>query len=70
MDLAHPAKMFLQRSLHSLGQHCPPILDPLSIPHGDLPGRHVHVLHPQPEALQKPQPRAVHQAGHQPPVPV
>ena len=58
--------MRLQRLHHLLGQHRHPVLAALAVAHRNLPVGEVHVLHPQRQALDLPQPRAIQQARHQP----
>ncbi len=49
-----------------VGQRDDPILPALSLTHEDGPVPEIDILHPQPDTLQKPQSRAVLEAGDQP----
>src|SRR6266571_2567811 len=65
MQPLHPPQMLVRQLPHAHRQHRYPILAPLPPPHHDLAPREVHVLHPQLERLQQPQPGAVQQRRHE-----
>jgi len=69
MEQPHFAEVRMQRLHHILRQHRRPIARPLAVAHDDLPVREVDVLHPQRQALDLPQPRAIQQRSHQPRAP-
>ena len=48
------------------GPHRDPVLPALGVPHGDLVGREVDVLHAQPAALEPAEPGPIEQVRHQP----
>jgi hypothetical protein len=58
--------MHAQRFDQCFWQHRYPVLLALAVTHKDLAVRQIHVLHPQPQALDHAQPRPVEQACQQP----
>jgi hypothetical protein len=63
---AHALQVRPQRLDERLGQHGDTILLSLAVADQDLPISEVHVLHPQPQAFEHAQTRAVEQARDQP----
>ncbi len=66
----HPFEMVRQRPFGCLGQHGDPILEPFPVSDSDLILCEIEVVNPQAQAFHQSQPRPVHQAGHEPLVPV
>ena len=62
----HPRQMFPQRLLQRDRHHRDSILAALAVPDGQLTATEVNVLDTQFHTLEQPQPRSVHQRGHQP----
>ena len=70
MNGVDPSKMLDQRLLGRLRKHGDAILGTLAAPHSDLICPKVDVLHPQTQTFIQPEARAIHEARHDPDLPI